>query len=168
MNSKTLSHHTCHDGTILLPTFVEYSRWHRIVNYGKNFTLDDCSNLSLCVFCCCHVARSVYERHCACEKKKITFRSSRFTHVRNFQPKFYLGSPRFSYHPQSWQGTQGVFGGPSRFSEKQLLLQLQQQVDHFAASAAASTTENERLQQPGALLKNLEKHTCFLCCFHIW
>ena len=67
-NSKTLSHHICHDGTILLPTFVEFSRWHRIVNYRKNFTLDDCSNLSLCVFCCCHVARSVYERHCACEQ----------------------------------------------------------------------------------------------------
>ena len=49
-NSKASSHHICHDGTILLPTSVEYSRWHRIVNYGKNFTLDDCSNLSLCVF----------------------------------------------------------------------------------------------------------------------
>ena len=30
--------------------------------------LNDCSNLALCVFCCCHVARSVYERHCAREK----------------------------------------------------------------------------------------------------
>ena len=37
----------------------------------KNFALNDCSNLSLCVFCCCHVARSVYERHCAREKKYI-------------------------------------------------------------------------------------------------
>ena len=42
---------------------------HRIVNYGKNFALNDGSNLSLFLFCCRDLARSVYEQHCARQKK---------------------------------------------------------------------------------------------------
>ena len=49
-NSIFFSPHTCPNGTTRRHAFAESSRWRRVGNYGKNFTLNDRSNLSLCVF----------------------------------------------------------------------------------------------------------------------